>query len=174
MTKKRIIIGIDPDTEKSGIGYVSILQGDTPGAKPSIEVGLCALPFPEAIDYLTSMAENASTTDKIKLKVYVEAGWMESISNYRKGWSARQSTRIAKNVGANHQTGKHIIEMLQHHDIPVQPVHPLRKCWKGKDRKITHEELDQIVGGLPHKRTNQEERDALLLAWVFAELPIRI
>ena len=52
------------------------------------------------------------------------------------------------------------------------------KCWKGKDRKITHEELDTIVRwvndtGLPRKRSNQEERDALLLAGEKSGFPIK-
>ena len=41
---------------------------------------------------------------------------------------------------------------------------------KGKDRKITHEELTAIVGKIKH--TNQEGRDAALLAWVHAGLPL--
>ena len=173
MTKERIIVGIDPDTDKSGIGHVSMLQGGVSGSRPSVEVGLCSLPFPQVIDYLTDMADNARRTGNVGIEVYVEAGWMERVSNYHAA-RGRRATRIAKNVGSNHQTGKHIIEMLEHHGIPVRPVHPLRKCWKGKDRKITHAELDRLVVGLPRARTNQEERDALLLAWVHAGLPIRM
>jgi hypothetical protein len=45
--------------------------------------------------------------------------------------------------------------------------------WRGKDRKITQEELAAIVGQeLP--RTNQEGRDAALLAWVMAGLPLKL
>jgi hypothetical protein len=47
------------------------------------------------------------------------------------------------------------------------------KCWHGKDRKITKEELEEItlqkLG-----RLNQEGRDAALLAWDYAGLPMRI
>ena len=59
---------------------------------------------------------------------------------------------------------------LTYGGISVIQVPPLRKIWKGKDRKITHEELTAIVGKIKH--TNQEGRDAALLAWVHAGLPL--
>jgi hypothetical protein len=49
---------------------------------------------------------------------------------------------------------------------------PLKKNWKGKDGKITHKELALFTGLTG--RTNQEARDAGLIAWIFAGLPIRI
>jgi hypothetical protein len=39
------------------------------------------------------------------------------------------------------------------------------------DGKITQDELKQITGITV--KTNQDGRDAALLAWVFAELPIQ-
>ncbi len=63
--------------------------------------------------------------------------------------------------------------MLDSMGIEAREAQPLVKCWKGSDRKITHEELDRIVGGMPGRRSNQEERDALLLAWSRSGLPIR-
>lgn len=48
----------------------------------------------------------------------------------------------------------------------------LRKGWKGKDGKITHDELASFTGLMG--RTNQDVRDAALLAWAFAGLPIRV
>jgi hypothetical protein len=66
-----------------------------------------------------------------------------------------------------------IVELLQYKGIDVTPVAPLKKVWRGKDRKITQEELAAIIGQeLP--RTNQEGRDAALLAWVMAGLPLRL
>ena len=84
----------------------------------------------------------------------------------------KQAEKIAKDVGANHETGRKIIEMCEHYGIEVMPHAPLVKCWKGKDRKITHEELASFTGIMG--RTNQDARDAGLLAWTFAGLPIRI
>ena len=80
--------------------------------------------------------------------------------------------KIAKDVGANHETGRKIIEMCKHYGLETLAHAPLVKCWKGKDRKITHEELASFTGLTG--RTNQDGRDAALLAWVFSGLPIRV
>ena len=57
--------------------------------------------------------------------------------------------------------------------IDVIEQRPLKKCWKGPDGKITHDELAYFIPGLPQK-TNSEERDALLLMWNEANLPMKI
>ena len=58
--------------------------------------------------------------------------------------------------------------------VDVKLIKPLRKIWHGRDKKITHDELCQITKMINVRRTNQEERDAALLAWEHAGLPIRI
>ena len=50
--------------------------------------------------------------------------------------------------------------------------YPLRKIWKGKDGKITDEEIKAFMPII--ERTNQEERDAALLAWNEAGFPMKI
>ena len=62
-------------------------------------------------------------------------------------------------------------DMCEHYGIEVMAHAPLRKCWQGKDGKITHEELAYFTGITG--RTNQDERDAGLLAWNYAGMPIR-
>jgi len=62
--------------------------------------------------------------------------------------------------------------MCKHYGIEVIEHFPLRKIWKGKDGKITQEELASFTG--LKGRTNQDARDAALLAWSFANLPIRL
>jgi hypothetical protein len=62
--------------------------------------------------------------------------------------------------------------MAEHYGLHVTLRRPLTKCWHGKDRKITQAELEAITGTAG--RTNQEMRDAALLAWVEAGLPIRV
>ena len=42
---------------------------------------------------------------------------------------------------------------------------PLKKVWKGTGGKITQAEILRIIPGFP-KRSNQEVRDAALIAWV--------
>jgi hypothetical protein len=66
-----------------------------------------------------------------------------------------------------------VVECLQYYGIEVMEKQPLRKIWQGKDRKITHAEITAITGW-DKKRSNQEERDAMLLAWNESGLPIII
>ena len=62
--------------------------------------------------------------------------------------------------------------MCEHWKIPYEFVKPLKKIWQGRDRKITAEELEQVTGKMI--RTNQEGRDAALLAWTHADLPVQL
>ena len=155
------IIAIDPDKEKSGVAYLQ------PSAR---KLELSNLAFPLLLEYLQH-AQKQSAEMQESLIVVVEAGWMNAKSCFHAA-QGKQAEKIAKDVGANHETGRKIIEMCEHYGIEVMPHAPLVKCWKGKDRKITHDELASFTGIMG--RTNQDARDAGLLAWVFAGLPIRM
>lgn len=161
MSKYDNIIAIDPDKEKSGVAF---LQPKT----KALEVANLA--FPALLDYLQYAKKEQAQCGE-SLVVVVEAGWMVRKSNFHDAQGHR-AEKIAKDVGANHEIGRKIIEMCKHYGIEVIQHAPLVKCWKGKDRKITHEELASITGLIG--RTNQDARDAALLAWVFAGLPIRL
>ena len=106
--------------------------------------------------------------------VVVEASWHDT-HNWHLSWrdSAGIAARKGYDEGRNHEVGKKIIEMLNHYGIEVVEKRPLRKIWQGKDRKITHREITAITGW-DKKRSNQEERDAMLLAWDYSNLPIII
>ena len=161
-TNYDLIIGIDPDVDKSGFATLDV-------NKRAITV--TSLPFPEIaaheIRYLADLGG-------AKIVVVVEASWMIH-GNWHVNQFDRRNKAAAKgyDVGRNHQVGKLIVEMCKYYNIPVVEHIPLQKCWSGKDRKITHEELTQFCP-IDKTRTNQEERDAALLAWCFADLPIRI
>lgn len=155
------IIAIDPDKDKSGVAFL----------KPTTrQLEVTNLAFPLLLDYLKH-AQSIQTETRETLVVVVEAGWMVRKSNFHDAQGHR-AEKIAKDVGANHETGRKIIEMCKHYGIEVVQHAPLVKCWKGKDRKITHEELASFTGLMG--RTNQDARDAALLAWSFANLPIRL
>ncbi|MBR6684962.1 MAG: hypothetical protein IKL37_01720 [Alphaproteobacteria bacterium] len=155
------IIGIDPDKEKSGVAFL----------KPKTrQLEVTNLTFPMLLDYLQH-AKKVRDESGESLVVVVEAGWMNAKSCFHTA-QGKSAEKIAKDVGANHETGRKIIEMCKHYGIEVVQHIPLVKCWKGKDRKITHEELASFTGLTG--RTNQDARDAALLAWVFANLPIRV
>lgn len=163
MRKTQNIIAIDPDVDKNGVAFLEC---------KTRKLKVFSLTFPELIDYLLAAKRRFEVT-KETYRVIIEAGWL-----IRKHWhvNRRDNKAVAaakgNHAGRNHETGRKIAEMCEHWQIPYELVRPLRKCWKGRDRKITHAEFVKFtkVNG----RTNQEERDAGLIAWVFAELPIKI
>jgi hypothetical protein len=161
--KTLIIIAIDPDVKKSGIAFLDPMN-------KTLEVTV--LTFPQLIDYLL-FAKKKSEEHNDPFMVIVEAGWLNS-SNWHtnKNDNVRTASIKGAAIGRNHEIGRKIVEFCEYHKIDVLPVRPLRKIWKGTGGKITQDELEQITGITT--KTNQDGRDAALLAWVFAELPIQI
>ena len=158
-----IIIAIDPDVGKNGVAYLNC-------ENKNLEIS--TLSFPELLDYLRYVQRCAETTQK-HLVVVVEAGYMNK-GNWHLNPKDTKAAAAAKgnHAGRNHETARKIVEMCKHWQMEVKEVKPLEKCWKGKDRKITHEELARFTGVMG--RTNQEGRDAALLAWVYAGFSIRL
>nr|WP_218955418.1 hypothetical protein [Acinetobacter sp. YH01020] len=134
-----MIIGIDPDLEKSGVAVLG----------HSLE--LKNLTFSETVDLFRSQQ------DQIK-KVVIEAGWENKKSNFhsRIGQHKSVGERIAKNVGENHATGKLLAEMAKSCGLVVVLVKPTRT-------KLKAEDFNRITGW--QGRTNQEQRDAGMLIW---------
>ena len=155
------IIGIDPDCDKSGVAWLHV---------PDRKLEIDNLTFPELISYL-QYCKAVSEKTKESYIVVVEAGWLNAKSCFHRCFG-KAAEKVAKNVGANHETGRKIVEMCKYYDINVTIQKPLVKTWKGRDGKITHEELEYFTGIMG--RTNQDGRDAALLAWNYAGLPIRI
>ena len=84
-------------------------------------------------------------------KVIVEGGWLVSKSNYH----------YARGRGGER----------------IEVIHPLKKCWKGRDGKITLAELNSLLRGMGIKemgRCNQDVRDAVLIALTCSGLPMRM
>ncbi|MDV2440712.1 hypothetical protein QR665_14715 [Acinetobacter gerneri] len=137
---KPLIIGIDPDLEKSG---VAVLKDGS--------LRLDNMRFYDLTQYFEV------NKDQIK-KVVIEAGWMNKKSNLhgRIGQSKRAGERIAKNVGENHATGKLLVEMAESLGLAVVLVKPTKS-------KKNSEEFNRITGW--QGRTNQEQRDAGMLIW---------
>ena len=160
--KYDVVVGIDPDKDKSGFAFL------TPMSKNIVIENLA---FPTLLDRLRAIKNNLVNEDGRNVVIVVEAGWMVKKSNFHDAQGHR-AEKIAKDVGANHETGRKIIEMCKHYGLQVVEHAPLVKCWKGKDRKITHEELKSFMP--IQGRTNQDGRDAALLAWYFANLPIKM
>ena len=156
--KADIIIGIDPDVNKSGVGVVS-------RERKGVEV--FSRSFPELLEYLKMAATHTSVV------VVVEASWKISTNWHTgRGDSIRTAARKGKDAGRCHEVGRKIVECARYYGLEVVERLPLKKIWKGKDGKITDEEIKAFMP--IQGRTNQEERDAALLAWDYAGLPIRL
>ena len=156
-----IIIAIDPDVDQSGVARLDVTQrkswADT-------------LPFPMLVEYVRTVhRQNAG-----KVTVVVEASWHKT-HNWHLSRYDRPAVAAKKGYdeGRNHEAGRKLVEMLQYYGIEVEEQPPLRKIWQGPDRKITHTEITAITKW-DKKRSNQEERDAMLLAWNRSGLPIII
>ena len=161
--KPDCIIGIDPDACKSGVALLE---------KKEI-VFTTALRFSDLCEYVKFVKGVAEQKGQ-SLIVVVEGGWLiHGNWHLPKVCSKFKAAAQGRSVGMNHQTGILIVEYCKHIGVQVEVVRPLQKIWRGHDKKITHEELAAITG-LKQKRTNQEERDAALIAWWYAGLPIRI
>jgi len=162
MMRYDIIIAVDPDTEQSGVARLDVTE-----RKSWAET----LPFPVLIEYIRQVSR---VNRGKRIAVVVEASGHQTHNWHL---TRRDSLGIAAkkgyDEGRNHEAGKKIIEMLNYYGIEVIEREPLRKIWQGKDRKITHTEITAITGW-EKKRSNQEERDAMLLAWDYSNLPIII
>ena len=156
--KADIIIGIDPDVSKSGVGVVS-------RERKGVEV--FSRSFPELLEYLKMAATH------IGVVVVVEASWKISTNWHTgRGDSIRTAARKGKDAGRCHEVGRKIVECARYYGLEVVERLPLKKIWKGKDGKIYDEEIKAFIP--IQGRTNQEERDAAMLAWDDDGLPIRI
>lgn len=146
-TLQNLVIGIDPDTDKSGVACIN---------KKDKTFALHTFTFFELFDFLEQNKEFIK-------EVRIEASWLIKKYNWHENTKGvGVAAKLGANTGANHETGRKIVEMCIYKEIPFLQVHPLKKCWKGLNGKITHNEIAKMVPNFP-KKSNQEQRDALLL-----------
>jgi hypothetical protein len=158
------IIAIDPDCQKNGLCHIK---------KKSGSVHVDNLTFPELIEYLVKEKRTIKESGETMI-VIVEASWLNGHHNWHMKTKDGHSVASSKgyDIGRNHEVGRKIVEICKFYNIPVEEVRPLKKTWKGPDGKITHEELEYFTGIT--KRFNQEVRDATLICWHYAGLPIKM
>lgn len=168
MQKKDIIIAIDPDIDGSGVASFF------PEVRSYV---MDIMTLPVLVDYLKFKKQDLDKRG-FSFVVVVEASYLVA-TNWHLSWDDSKNRAAAKGrqVGRNHEIGRQIIEFCKHLDIPYEEKLPLKKCWAGKDGKITHEELNQLFEGMGipvcKGKTNQEKRDAMLLALDRSGLPLR-
>lgn len=141
-----IKIGIDPDCNKSGVATKSPYWKGLPNG---MEVKL--MTFFELFEYLSEHWQGMED----ELDIYIEAGWLNAKSNFhgKAGQTKAVGERIAKNVGANHETGRKIVEMCEYLGLKYTLVRP-------KSAKMKPEIFEKITG---IKTRNQEKIDAAIL-----------
>ena len=135
----KILIGIDPDVDKSGYAF---RIGD--------KIKLKNLTFFELFEELKFYAEK-----EVKPTIYVECGFLNK-SNWHKKHSgtAAINAAIGQKTGANLELAKKICEMCDYLKIPYVKVKPTATK---KDSAF----FKQLTG--LNIRTNQEQRDAFML-----------
>jgi hypothetical protein len=138
-----IYIGIDPDTNKSGVAIYN---------NKDKNIELYNLSFFQLFDYLLWCINS-----EIRFKVILESGWLNKKSNWheeKKG--SHIASRIGAKTGANHETGKKIEEMLKYFHVSYELKIP-------KTTKVDAKFFKQMTGFV--NKTNQDQRDAALLVW---------
>ena len=136
-----ILIGIDPDIDKSGVAYKN---GD--------ELELMNLKFFDLLEFFEKVLREKG--DKEKLLVVVEAGWLNKGNwHVMKKGSAAINAKIGNNTGRNHETGRKIVEMLEFLEIQCRLVKPTKS-------KVNSKFFNKITGV---KKSNQEQRDAYMM-----------
>lgn len=134
-----MIIGIDPDFEKSGVACIA----DTK------ELAMTNLTFVQTVTFVREHK------DLIKC-VYLEAGWLNATSSYHFAENKKTAARIGKNVGMNHATGQLLQQSIEAEGVKVILVKPTTKKYNQLEfQKLTKTPV----------RTNQEQRDAAMLIW---------
>lgn len=167
--KYDVVIGIDPDVERSGCATLSLYD--------EVKLTINSHPFPELLEIVHAIAVEGAELGHATV-VYVEAGWKNKSNWHLSPKDTRASAaKKGEHVGRNQETGRKIVETLLYYGVEAVEQSPLRKCWQGKDGKITHEELKRLceMSGIAFyaSRSNQEERDAALLAITCSGLPIK-
>lgn len=148
MGKIKILIGIDPDTEKSGFAFLN-------KSNPN-DIELRNLTFFELFNILSAI-RNSLASVYFDVKVYVECGFLNKGNRHFKEQESMQfNGKISERVGANHETAKKICEMCESLKLDYEQVRPT----KSKINSVTFKEITGY-----EKRSNQEQRDALMLIW---------
>lgn len=157
------IIGIDPDSKASGVAVLDLKKR---------ELLLSTQPFFS----LTDMLEETKTSDLVlpgrKTLVVIENAY-STTHNWHYNVKDTRGTIAKKgySVGLCAQTYNLLRVCLQMKGIDFIEQLPLTKIWRGGGGKISHEELvghckrnRVTLHPSSEKRSNQEERDAALLA----------
>lgn len=173
---RTLLVGIDPDTKASGWACIDLSDRT---------VHLETLPFMDILSLLTEWRREVDDhylDEAYSYRFVVEDIWRVAHNWHVSPRDNRQTiSKKGYHIGRCSMVGQLIYEAIGAHFFPRIAQPPLRKVWRGADGKITHSELlelcekhDLILPPSKQKQTNQEERDALLLALHHIATPIKL
>lgn len=173
---RTLLVGIDPDTKASGWAVIDLSNRT---------VHLETLPFMDILALLTEWRREVDDhylDESYSYRFVVEDIWTVAHNWHVSARDNRQTiSKKGYHIGRCSMVGQLIYEAIGAHFFPRIAQPPLRKVWRGADGKITHPELlelcekhDLILPPSKLKQTNQEERDALLLALHHIATPIKL
>lgn len=145
---KKTTIGIDPDTQTSGVAIC------VDGKIVSIE----KMSFVQLMDFFANL--------ELGVKVYIENVEAHSKVYKRPKTNAAAMLKIGMNVGMVKATYRHLVSLAEHYDVDIVSVpplglsNPIARRAKG-DAKY----FSQITGYTG--RTNEDMRDAGLIAFFY-------
>ncbi|HYN54385.1 MAG TPA: hypothetical protein VES38_06745 [Methylotenera sp.] len=135
-----MIIGIDPDIDKSGIACLHV---DTK------RIEMSCLTFVDIMKFIRM-------NQPIIKCVYIEAGWFNKKSSYHFAESLKVAACIGKKVGQNHAAGQLLTQCIEAEQIKVVLVKPTKS-------KLNAEQFKKLTK--IQTRTNQEMRDSAMLVF---------
>ncbi len=142
------LIAIDPDIDLSG--FCIIENGAI------IDYGKKS--FPQLVEFF----------QKNECVVIVEAGYLNKGNWHLYGVKTKEAAaKIGNCTGRNHAIAMKIKEMAEYYNrvtYAVKPLAKMRAYSNSKDGKISQSGLERFLK-MKFKRTNQDTRDAILLAW---------
>lgn len=138
-----IIIGIDPDVDKSGWACYDVKRE------------IMMLTTYKLVDIIIFLHESFLLRKWGKIYVVIEAGWLNKSNwHYNENTSKAAAAQIGARTGANWEIGKQIEKACIHYGIEYKLVKPTRS-------KVKAEAFNKLFD---YKgRTNQEQRDAAML-----------
>lgn len=167
--KYDFILGIDPDIELCGLAIL---------ATESKTAQLSKLPPAALVHEVWQFYRQFGVDDGASVTVVIE---LDRNNHFNWHLSPQDTKAIAKRKGFDqgrcYQTAVMLADYLASCGVPVIEKAPLIKCWEGRDRKISHDEIERLQGIhilTKHGKTNQEQRDALLLALDVSGIPLRL
>lgn len=146
--KPKVLIGIDPDTDKSGYALYD-------RASKSIQTLQCY----DLIDMMETINLNRAVFD---VKVHIEAAWLIQKGNWsdrNKYGSRGANEKIANRVGANHEIGRQLEKFFIRFNIDYMLKMPQGySAW-------SHEHFCKITGWPIKLLTNPEKRVAGMMVF---------